>query len=97
MPKATHKGDFREEFGLDVECFVLDDEKKSAVISQRGMGIALGLTEGGSKLPRLVSGKALANYIGPELREKLENPLVFQAPPGGPGLPAHVCGGICPT
>lgn len=86
--KATHKGNFRDEFGLDVECYVLNDAGKTAVISQRGMGGALGLGEGGSKLPRLVSGKVLSQYVGPELREKLENPLIFQAPPAGPGLPS---------
>lgn len=87
LPKATHKGNFKKDFGLDVDCYVIDDAKKSAVISQRGMGQALGLGEGGSKLPRLVSGKSLANYIGPELRKKLENPLIFQSSPAGPGLP----------
>lgn len=83
--KATHKGNFLDEFGVDVECFVLNDSKKSAVISQRGMGAALGMGEGGSKLPRLVSTKSLTPYVGPALREKLENPLVFQGPSGGPG------------
>lgn len=87
LPNATHKGNFKEDFGLDVDCYVLDDAKKSAVISQRGMGQALGLGEGGSKLPRLVSAKSLAKYIGPELRQKLENPLIFQSLPAGPGLP----------
>ncbi len=51
------------------------------------MSQALGLGEGGSKLPRFVGGKAISSYVGPELREKLENPLIFQAPPAGPGLP----------
>jgi len=41
--KATHKGNFKEEFGIEVECYVLDDETKTAVISQTGMGEALGL------------------------------------------------------
>ncbi|HEX8698970.1 MAG TPA: hypothetical protein VF815_09045 [Myxococcaceae bacterium] len=43
MPRATHKGSFKKEFGFDVDCDVLDDEQKTAVISQRGMGEALGL------------------------------------------------------
>ncbi len=46
---ATHKGNFKEEFGLNVECYVLNDERKSAVISQRGMGAALGLGDGGGR------------------------------------------------
>ncbi|MCH5508847.1 P63C domain-containing protein [Pseudomonas syringae] len=85
--QATHKGSFKEDFGLDVECYVLGDEKKTAVISQRGMGEALGLGEGGSRLPRFVSGKTLSNYIGPELREKLDKPIVFQGPSAGHNAP----------
>lgn len=85
--RATHKGSFREDFGLDVECFVLDDERKTAVISQRGMAEALNLGEGGSRLPRFVSGKNMAKYVGAELREKLENPLIFQPLSLGPKSP----------
>src|ERR1019366_7237523 len=28
--RATHKGSFREEFGIDVECYVLNDEARTA-------------------------------------------------------------------
>lgn len=87
MPTATHKGNFKEDFGLDVECYVLADEAKTAVISQRGMGTALGLGEGGSRLPRFVSGKNFSAYVGPELREKLEKPLIFQGPSLGQNSP----------
>jgi hypothetical protein len=76
--KATHKGNFQEEFGINVDCYVLNDEQKTAVISQRGMGEALGLGEGGSRLPTFIKGQKIAPYIGHELREKLGNPLVFQ-------------------
>lgn len=78
-PTATHKGNFKEEFGLDVECYVLDDGKKTAVITQRGMGQALGFsTQGGGRFPKFINGKAIAPYLGLELKQKLENPLVFQ-------------------
>lgn len=87
--KATHKGNFKEEFGIDVECYVLDDDRKTAVISQRGMGVALGFSpQSGGRLPRFLNGKAIAPYIGPELREKLENPLIFQASKVVPNFPA---------
>ena len=76
--KATHKGNFKNDFGIDVECYVLNDENKTAVISQRGMGEALGIGGFGSRLPRFINGKTISKYIGPELREKLENPLIFQ-------------------
>lgn len=79
VPKATHKGNFLEEFGFDVDCYVLDDENKTAVIHQRGMGAALGFSpQGGGRLPRFISGKIISPYFGLQLRQKLENPIVFQ-------------------
>jgi hypothetical protein len=88
-PQATHKGNFKEDFGIDVECYVLNDEQKTAVISQRGMGAALGFsTDGGSRLTRFINGKMIASYLGLDLKEKLENPLVFQGPATGSGAPS---------
>lgn len=85
--KATHRGNFREDFGIDVDCYVLNDETKTAVISQRGMGTVMGLSEGGSRLPTFIKGKNIADYIGHELNEKLEKPLIFQAPTLGANQP----------
>jgi hypothetical protein len=77
--RATHRGNFKDEFGIDVECYVLDDEQKTAVISQRGMGAALGLSgSSGASLPRFLGSGNLAPYVGAELGEKLANPLIFQ-------------------
>lgn len=81
--KATHRGNFEGELGLDVECFVLNDESKTAVITQLGMGQVLGLGSGGSRLPRFVFNKTMSNYIWPELEEKLRNPIVFQTVAAG--------------
>lgn len=85
--QATH----RQEFGIDVECYVLNDEQKTAVISQRGMGAALGMDQqGGKTFPRFLGGEKIAPFVGAELRAKLENPLVFQWDPRaqreGPGF-----------
>ncbi|MBV8105091.1 MAG: hypothetical protein JO223_10800 [Hyphomicrobiales bacterium] len=85
--KATHKGNFKEEFGIDVDCYVLDDEQKTAVISQRGMGVALGLGSSGSRVPSLVNRAKIAPYVGRELRDKLENPIVFQGTALGGNAP----------
>ncbi|MEM8141529.1 P63C domain-containing protein [Morganella morganii] len=82
---AKHKGNFFDEFGIDVDSYVLDDKNKTGVISQRGMGEALGMSEGGTKLKRFVSGKTISQYIGPDLKEKIDNPIVFQYVGGGPG------------
>jgi hypothetical protein len=76
--QATHKGNFQHDFGIDVDCYVLNDDAKTAVISQRGMGSAIGLGEGGSRLPTFIKGKTISQYLGHELREKLENPIIFQ-------------------
>jgi len=81
LPQATHKGNFKDDFGIDVDCYVLNDEAHTAVISQRGMGAALKLGEGGRSLPRFASGKVVSEALGVELREKLDNPLVFKGPP----------------
>lgn len=85
--KATHKGNFKEEFGIDVECYVLNDANKTAVISQRGMGVALGMGVGGSRLPMFVNSKRMTDYVGQELRGKLGNPIVFQGISGGQNSP----------
>lgn len=87
--KATHKGNFQQEFGIDIECYVLNDEHKTAVISQRGMGEALGFSEGGSRFPRFIQGKKIVPYVGPELKKRLENPLVFQSSLAGPKATIH--------
>jgi hypothetical protein len=79
--KAIRKGSFQEEFGIDVDCYVLDDPGRTAVISQRGMGQAIGFSRRGSRLPVFVNSKTMDGYIGRDLREKIEKPLIFQ-PPG---------------
>jgi P63C domain len=78
LPKATHKGSFKEEFGTDVDCYVLDDEQKTAVISQTGMGQALGLSSRGNAFPRFLDSKAMDGFVGAPLQEKIEQPLRFQ-------------------
>jgi hypothetical protein len=88
-PRATHKGNFKENFGIEIECYVLNDERKTAVISQRGMAEAVGLSEGGSKFQRFIAGKAMSNFISPELRLKLENPIIFQSASAGPAKTVH--------
>ena len=76
--KVIHKGNFLKEFGIDVDCYVLDDPKKTAVISQRGMGEAIGFSRRGERLKGFASTKTMAPYIGRELGDKLENQIAFQ-------------------
>ncbi len=87
--RATHKGNFKDEFGIDVECYVLDDAQKTAVISRRGIGEALGLRgTSGAELPRFLGGGKIAPHVGRELIEKLGNPIVFQGLSPGANAPA---------
>jgi hypothetical protein len=84
LPSATHTGNFKDDFGIDVDCYVLDDEQKTAVLSQRGIGAAVGLQgASGQAFLRFAFSQTLAPYVGPELREKIENPLVFHWRPSG--------------
>lgn len=76
--KVIHKGNFLKEFSIDVDCYVLDDPNKTAVISQRGMGEAIGFSRRGERLKGFASSKTMETYIGRELREKLDNPIAFQ-------------------
>lgn len=80
---ATHRGSFKESFGIDVDCYVLDDPQKTAVISQRGFGRALGYSTGGKDLPRFLSTKAMAALVGEEIGTKIAQPLQFQWGSGG--------------
>ena len=75
---AIEAGNFKKEFGIDVACYVLNDPNRTAVVSQRGMGEAIGFSRRGSRLGVFAASQTMAEYIGRELREKVENPLVFQ-------------------
>ena len=97
LPRATHKGSFKKEFGTDVDCYVLNDPQKTAVISQRGMGGALGLSVYGSAFPRFLSNRAMAGILGVELREKIAQPLKFQWVDPGGGQPPSLTHGFDAT
>lgn len=92
--KVTHKGNFKERLGIDVECYVLDDDEKSAVISQTGMARALGLSSRGNALPRFLANKAMSRAVSAELKAKIENPLKFQYGSGGAGTPPTTLNGF---
>lgn len=91
--RATHKGNFSAEFGIDVDCYVLDDLNKTAVISKRGMATAIGLSSRGNAFPRFVKGKAIAPFVGAELIAKIEKPLKFKwRASGAQQLPGEIHG-----
>lgn len=79
---------------MDVECYVLNDATRTAVISQTGMARALGLSARGNALPRFAASNAMKDTLGADLREKIKNPLKFQW--GTPGAPeGYLANGGC--
>jgi hypothetical protein len=75
---ASHKGSFKQEFGVDVDCYVLNDAQKTAVISQSGMAGALGLSPRGNAFPRFLASKGMAATLSAQLTEQFKQPLQFQ-------------------
>jgi hypothetical protein len=92
--KATHKGNFKDQLGIDVECYVLDDAEKSAVISQTGMASALGLSSRGNALPRFLANRVMSEAVSAELQHKIENPIKFQYGAGGAETPTITINGF---
>ena len=77
--KATHRGNFQVHFGIDAECYVLNDLDKTAVMTQRGIAAAIGLSKpGGKDFERLVEGKGISKHLGAEVLEKVRQPIEFQ-------------------
>lgn len=87
MPNYTHTANMKKAFGVDVDCYVLDDSAgRMRVIGQRGMTSALSIKGAGSTgFMRTMSSKSLSKYINPELRGKIDNPIEFGSFSGGPG------------
>lgn len=80
---ATHRG-ILPIGGLQLECYVLEDGRR--VFAKRGMARAIGLkSEGGNAFLKTLSGKKLGSEISEELRENLENPIVFNISGADPG------------
>ena len=78
--KAYHKGNFSEDFGIDADCYVLDDELGTAVLTQNGMGSLLGFSgdRPGRMLFRFVHRDSVWSFLGQESQEKIDKPIKFQ-------------------
>jgi len=98
---ALYDGDL--ELGDSViNCAVLDNEKKTRVLSQTEMVKALGRGQGGSKrgkdrLPRFISAKNIYPYLSEELMEAILNPVIYKTTQGNiaHGIPAKYLPEIC--
>lgn len=91
---ASHKGNFKEQLGINVECYVLNDPSKTAVISQTGMAGALGLATRGNVLDRFISSQVMSDYVVAELAEKLKKPVSFQWDSGVAEVPPSTVKGF---
>lgn len=81
--EATHRG-ILPIGGLQLECYVLEDGRR--VFAKRGMARAIGLkSEGGNAFLKTLSGKKVGSEISDELRENLENPIIFNIVGADPG------------
>ncbi|EKY2079385.1 P63C domain-containing protein [Cronobacter sakazakii] len=76
--KATHMGNFKEQFGIDAECYVLDDGKKTPVVTKTGLAELLGIGEHARDIDQLLNAQYMSNFRDLELLEKMENPFKFQ-------------------
>lgn len=70
---ATHRGNLKEAFGLDVECYLLGDGKKTAAVNKMDVEIWLGLHQSG----RPAADQAVAANAPLALLSALANPLLF--------------------
>jgi hypothetical protein len=87
--EAIKRGNFIDDFGFDAECYVLNDKAKTAVMSQRGMALALGIKrDSGTALKSLARTKSISETsAGAQILEKLDNPLIFKGLSMGAGAP----------
>lgn len=76
--KAIRKGNFIEDFGIDAECYVLDDNEKTVVVSKTGLAKLLGIGEHGRDVDRFLNTNYMADYVDPLLLAKFQKPLIFQ-------------------
>ncbi|ECK6133989.1 P63C domain-containing protein [Salmonella enterica] len=76
--RAIRKGNFIDDFGIDAECYVLDDNDKTVVVSKTGLAKLLGIGEHGRDVDRFLNTNYMADFVDPFLLEKFKKPLIFQ-------------------
>ncbi|GKX54108.1 hypothetical protein SOASR030_02200 [Leminorella grimontii] len=76
--KATHKGNFMNEFGIDAECYILDNDSKTAVVTKTGLAKLIGLGERVKDIDRVLNAQYMSNYVSAILIEKMGKPYIFQ-------------------
>ena len=81
--------------GVQIPCFVLEDETR--VLVQRGVATGLGMSRpSGVQLHRFLLSKSIKPFVSSDLIEVLNNPIKFWTPNGiGHGYPATILVEIC--
>ncbi|WP_125933201.1 hypothetical protein [Candidatus Sodalis sp. SoCistrobi] len=72
------KGNFKEQFGIDAECYVLNDAMKTPVVTKTGLAQLLQIGTLARDIDRLMSAPFMNDMRDPDLDDKLEKPLKFQ-------------------
>ena len=86
---------------IELPCYVLDDERRVLTASgvQFGMAMAQGgsMKKGLSRLELFVSGKIISPFISNDLRDRVQNPILFRTPANGKayGYEAEVLVELC--
>lgn len=82
IPDATHAG-FLQIGDVKIECYNLKNGKR--LIHKRGMAKALGMkSEGGNAFLKTMGRKGIGSEISQELKDQIDNPLVFKPLNGDP-------------
>lgn len=86
---------------VELPCYVLDDERRvlTAASVQSAMSMAAGgsMVKGLSRLELFISGKIISPFISSELRDRIQNPILFRTPANGKayGYEAEVLAELC--
>ncbi|AWH88319.1 hypothetical protein [Limnobaculum parvum] len=72
LPKAAKHCNLQEMFGLDIDCYVLNDEAETVVVSQKGIGIILGFEDYSNNIDTLFAYE-------PEFLKDLQSPITFKS------------------
>lgn len=97
MPEAICEG-ILQIGDIELDCFVVKDRVTKRLFHKRGLAKALGMkSEGGNVFLRTMNRKGLGSVIPEELRNKIDNPLIFKPLTGDPahGYEATVLIEIC--
>ncbi|HHZ8502577.1 TPA: P63C domain-containing protein [Morganella morganii] len=76
--KATHMGNFKDQFGINAECYILNDDNKTPVVTKTGLAELLGLGSHARDVDQVLNAQYMSNFRDLELLEKMKNPFKFQ-------------------